>query len=452
MIITKTLLEDRMREDGYCPVVIRISHNDKLKDIKTAVFAKSEDWDADLCRLTDSDIDSRAKNLQIDSIYRRISGQIQCFIDSVLDENFDSILTPYYIDSNKTSVKKHFSDLVKSKIDSCVSYNTKRGYESFGRYIDRCLPEDPVVDNVNQDFTNKFIEAINRDYKDKESMRRFMFSRFNAVINMAKDSGDVSNAAKIALPHYSTLPTVRNLSNEEISCIFDAFKEKIIADPEITSCVTKALGLFVLDIAFQGLAPVDLANLKIKSIEYKTLHRYEKNCRRYKEDADYRRIYDSVENNMQVVAVNTVRKKTGRPVEVISSIIGIYPFLKKLTDGKSPDDYLLDCFDPNKNYNMSQRQNRLANYFNMKSKYLNQGIEEYYRKHDLGKPCRVTYYFARHAFCNLANGMDVPKHIIQMMVGHRSSVLETSYLRPISHWEQAELSRKLLGSFFDNCE
>lgn len=449
MIITKMLLKDKMRKDGYCPVVIRISHNDKFSEINTAVFAKSEDWDADLCRLTDSDIDCRAKNLQIDSIYRRISGQIQSFIDSVLDENFDSLLTPYYIERSNISSKKHFSDLVKNKVESCVSYNTRRGYESFGRYVARRMQEDPAADDINQNFTNKFIETINEDYKDKESMRRFMFSRFNAVINMAKDSGDICKAAKIALPHHSTLPTVRNLSNEEISCIFDAYKERIISDPEISSCVTKALGLFVLDIAFQGLAPVDLANLKIKSIEYKTLHHYEKNFRRYKEDADYRRIYDSMENNMRIVAVNTMRKKTGRPVEVISSIIGIYPFLRKLTDGKSPDDYLLDCFDPNKNYSMSQRQNRLANYFNRKAKYLNQGIEEYYRKHGLGKPCRVTYYFARHAFCNLANGMDVPKHIIQMMVGHRSSVLEASYLRPITHWEQAELSQKLLGSYFD---
>lgn len=458
MIISKDLLREEKREDGYCQVVIRISHNEKNSIVRTDVYALENDWDSEIRRLTDADCDNLTKNEQIDSMYRRIAGHVQSSIDNLLDSNFEDILTPYYIsepnsEDNKPESKKiHFSDLVKKKVDSCVSFNTKRGYESFGRYILRRLENDPEIKDINQEFTNKFIEAIDTDYNGSESMRRFMFSRFNAVINLAKDIGDLPLTTRIQLPPYSLLPSVRNLSGEEIYYIVDAFIESMTGDAEIERKTTKALGLFVLDIAFQGLAPVDLANLKVKSLEFSTLHAIEKNPRRYEEDEAYRIEYESKENRMEVVTLSTTRKKTGRPVEVVASILGIEKYLRHLIKGKSPDDFLLDCFQNGKSYTSTQKQNRLANYFNKIAKYLNAALEDYYKRHNLGHPKRVTFYFARHAFCNLADNLDVPRHIIQDLVGHRSSVLETNYLRPISRWEQAMVSHKLLSHYFSETD
>lgn len=116
--------------------------------------------------------------------------------------------------------------------------------------------------------------------------------------------------------------------------------------------------------------------------------------------------------------------------------------------GKKDDDYLLSCFNPSVCYSASQRQNRLANYFNMMARNLNKAVSKYYRQHNLGESRRITFYFARHAFCNLVDSMDVPRHIIQNMVGHRSSVLEMSYLRPITPWQQAQISHTLLSRYF----
>ncbi len=447
MIIAKDLLREEMREDGYCQVVVRVSHNDKLNIVNTAVFAKEEDWDDEICRICDNVSDCKMKNEQIDSIYRRIAGHVQSFIDSLIHDNFEEILTPYYIDDKKREQKKRFSDLVQLKVDSCVSLNTKRGYESFGRYMMRHKDLNPELKDISREFTNKFVETVDKDYGDCSSMRRFMFSRFNAVISLARECGHISMASRISLPPYSLLPSARNLTDEEISNIFDAFSDRMREDPQIEDYTTYALGLFILDIAFQGLAPVDLANLKVKSLNFKTMHNIEKNNRRYN-DEFYRNEYDSNHKSLDVVTVSTSRKKTGRPVEIVASVAGIEPFIRKLINGKSPEDYLIDCYETGREYNLSQRQNRLANYFNKIARYFNSGIKEYYRKHELGKSKRITFYFARHAFCNLVDSFDIPRHIIQMMVGHRSSVLETSYLRPITQWEQAEISHKLLTNFF----
>lgn len=452
MIISKELCISEMRKDGYCPIVVRISHNNKKRLIKTAVFARESEWDSDLSCLNTSAAENAIKNEQIDSIYRRISGRIQSFIDSAIDSNFEQLITPYYADGYPDSheciesqnikgqinkpVSGQLSDFVQMKIDACMSLNTRRGYDTFKRYLMRSEDLNPQITDIDQEFTNRFLESIHRDYSNSQAMQRFMISRYNAVLSIAKEAGEISKINKLSLPPYSALPTVRNLSDDEIINIFDAFSEKYRQDPGITETTTKALGLFVLDIAFQGLAPVDIANLKVKSLKYCVMY----NPKRLRNSGKH----PEKKHKIRVVTISTKRKKTGRPVDIVASVAGIEEFINKLTEGKAPDDYLIDCFDKNKIYSITQRQNRLANYFNRIAMYLNRGIKEYYRKYRLGTPRRVTFYFARHAFCNLVDSMDVPRHIIQLLVGHRSTVLETNYLRPISPWEQAMISHKLL--------
>lgn len=68
---------------------------------------------------------------------------------------------------------------------------------------------------------------------------------------------------------------------------------------------------------------------------------------------------------------------------------------------------------------------------------------------EMGEHRRVTFYYARHAFCNLIDGLDVPRHLIQHMIGHRTTVLETNYLRKITPWEQAQLSNAILSPLID---
>lgn len=471
MIILKELFKERQRSDGYCQIVIRVHHNGKSRRVNTPVYTAESCWDTLHSRINEQDNDYEIKNEIIESIYRRISGKIQALIDQIIDERLDEMIYALNNDmspnngiSPKTNTScdmtdcdpesahlEHginFLDLIARKAAASVSHNTRRGYEGFMRYVERRFGKELFASGINQDFTNRFISAIDMDYGSSESMRRFMISRYNAVVNFGKDSGLLAKRLKIALPPYYLLPADRNLSGEEICNIFSAFTEAIYNDPKIESRETEALGIFILDIAFQGLAPVDLANLRVKSLKFSTIHAFEKNPRKYRDDDEYRRMYDSPENRLRTVTFSTTRKKTGRPVQIVASTLGIECFIRKLMAGKDGDDYLLSCFDKTITYSASQRQNRLANYFNMMARNLNKGISRHYVKHNLGISRRVTFYFARHAFCNLVDGMDIPRHIIQNMVGYRNSVLETSYLRPITPWEQAKISHTLLSRYF----
>ncbi|MDE5712469.1 MAG: hypothetical protein K2I16_02435, partial [Muribaculaceae bacterium] len=104
----------------------------------------------------------------------------------------------------------------------------------------------------------------------------------------------------------------------------------------------------------------------------------------------------------------------------------------------------------NKTYTPEQRQDRLANYFYKLSSNLNKALkEENIDRDEMGDTRRVTFYYARHAFCNLIDGLDVPRYLIQHMIGHRTTVLETNYLRRITPWEQAQLSNAILSPLLE---
>ena len=53
MIICKDLLREEMREDGYCPVVIRIQHNGKTRFVQTPVLRRRLSGMSPLAGLTE---------------------------------------------------------------------------------------------------------------------------------------------------------------------------------------------------------------------------------------------------------------------------------------------------------------------------------------------------------------------------------------------------------------
>ena len=74
-----------------------------------------------------------------------------------------------------------------------------------GRYVEKTFWKDGNSKH-QPDFTNRFVSAIDEDYGKSESMRRFMISRYNAVVNFGRDSGLIPKGVKIALPPYYLLP------------------------------------------------------------------------------------------------------------------------------------------------------------------------------------------------------------------------------------------------------
>jgi len=361
----------------------------------------------------------------------------------------DMLIPEAYSLTMKTVGKRvRLSDIITEKIRITRSLNTRRGYETFLRYFISRYGEGPWADTVNQNFINGFADIIEKDYPDKNNWKNLLLVRLATILNMAMRDGFIPTTNKFCFPKYKFIHTDHNLSEGEIAIIYDIFCGQMLKDPHMTEDPTLATALFILDIAFQGLAPVDLSSLRISDIRFHRIYPEEKNMLRYAKDIVYRKTYDTSSESMETVLVDTFRKKTGQPVKIVACLSPVKEILSALIDGKSENDYLIPCFYNSKEYTPEQRQARLSNFFHKMSVTLNREISRYYLNHELGKCRRVTFYHARHAFCNLADNLDLPRHIIRKMVGHRQTVLERNYLRPATQWEQAMVTRAI----FDRLE
>lgn len=336
-------------------------------------------------------------------------------------------------------------ELIQEKIRCCRSLNTRRGYESFLRYFNTRHGVGPLAESVSLQFIDSFALHLEKDFPESTSQRNLFMVKLSAIVSKARAIGLLTSKEQLSFPRYPCMRADHNLTEGETAIIYDIYRRLIVTDPEMRETETMAAAVFIIDIAFQGLAPVDLASLRICDLRIMQAYQEEKNPLKYARDEDYRRTVDSPGQCIDAIFVDTFRKKTGVPVRIVAALTPIKEAFQTLCKGKEGDDYLIPCFDRRKDYTPEQRQSRLANYFHKLSVALNRSLSDYYRLNGLGESRRVTYYFARHAFCNLADSLELPRHIIQKMIGHRQSVLERSYLRDPTPWEQARVT----GSIFE---
>lgn len=433
MIISKELIMDEKLPSGLYPVRIVVEHNSRSYSIDTGVTINARMWDNNLKMVTAVDPMAEINNELINSQLRRIAGKIQTFIDNQLNFGLEQIFNG--TDTKIAGSSLTLDDVVAKKMISIRNLNTRRGYTTFRRYLISCFGEKYPLNNFNQILVNQFINKLEEDYPDNIATRHLLTSKMISIYNFACRSNLMEHGSDISFPKFKYRPCKRSLSPNSIKIIFDIYNRSKLADPEFRSAGTFALGLFILDIAFQGLAPVDLALLKIGQIEFiDVVNESDKNP-------------ENKISSIRAIRISTMRKKTGEPVKIIAAEEYIRDFLRILIKDKDHDDYLIPCFDSKLHYTENSRQNRLSNYFHKHAHHLRRELQANINSGDSTHFSKLTYYYARHAFCNLADSLDLPRHQIQTLVGHSYSVLERSYLRELTEWEQAQISKKLLSQF-----
>lgn len=458
MTITKQIyseIDDSL--DNY-PVMIKIEHHGLVKWIPTSVTCREEHWDNQKCLVSDKDTLHRIKNETIESQFRRVAGKIQDYLDNYLSDNLETICDGFgkpnstlpAIITKSNNPRLTLYNLIESKIDSISTLNTRRGYKSLLNYCKTIYGNVPYADSLDRNFFSEFDARLKKDYQSRQPTRHLMLARMRAVLNYARENGTLPLSVTFKLPKVPLRPRDRNLSETSIRNIFLLYKKLLSSDPELRHSYTFSLGLFVLDIDFQGLAPVDFASLKVNQIKISNLYPPE-SIKRVTHNLpihsfDIHNQYRPIE----VILIRTSRQKTGQQVTIVASYKPLRHIIDYLMKDKDNNDFLIPCFKADKTYTPEQRQDRLANYFYKISCQINNAMKHAGIDHDeMGEHRRVTFYYARHAFCNLIDGLDVPRYLIQHMIGHRTTVLETNYLRKITPWEQAQLSNAILSPLLD---
>lgn len=436
MQITKELLLPTVLPDGTHPVAIKIEHLGQTKRIVTNVACLKSRWDFSKSRVNSRDPDHRLKNELIDSEFRRIAGMIQDFLDKCLVQGLETMCGVKDISDSK-SVKSpellRFIHLIDKKTASIPNLNTRRRYESLRRYFQSNFGDGPEMRDFDNSFIQEFLSKVREDCADKPSMGFQLSSTFAATVNFSLAKGwiDSQNRFDCNTAKFSAVSD-RNLTLEELTAIGKMFRRIRKYDPTFKNLSSQAVSLFVLAIALQGLAPVDLANLKIADLSFKTIQHSSGRNR---------------QTSSEVLIIDTRRQKTKQRVHIVTSLDPLKHFVDRLIYNKECDDFLLPCFQKERHYTPEQRQNRLANYFHKLTDALNAELSSIRKRERLEDTRRVTFYFARHAFCNLADSLEIPHAQIQKLIGHKTSVLERHYLAPLTDSEQFEISRKILSKF-----
>lgn len=454
MTITKQIYQTDSNYGQNCPIMIKIEHHGLEKWIPTSVSCDNRHWDNLNKVITEDDPVHRIKNETVEAHFRRVAGKIQDHLDNYIFNNLeiicDSIEWKSLNDPSSSHVSNHMSatllSVIEMKIQNISALNTRRGYRSLKKYFENTYGDGPRMAEIDRTFLAGFDRQLKKDFQFHQPTRHLMLARMRAVLNFARDNGKLPLSVAFKLPKVPFRPHDRNLSESYVKKIFQLYKKKFAADPAFLKPDTFALAIFILDIAFQGLAPVDLASLKINQIKIRSI------SQSYSGHGNSPELETGHETDrpIEVVFIRTSRQKTSQHVTVVSALEPIKPIIDNLMKGKEQDDYLLPCFLINKTYTPEQRQDRLANYFYKLSSNLNKALkEENIDRDEMGDTRRVTFYYARHAFCNLIDGLDVPRYLIQHMIGHRTTVLETNYLRRITPWEQAQLSNAILSPLLE---
>lgn len=250
----------------------------------------------------------------------------------------------------------------------------------------------------------------------------------------------------------NTIPTnkKKHLNITELSLIINQYKKLIHSgaikkgndDKEIYSLL-----LYILHIAFQGIAPIDLSKIKIKDLETETINTIPYDIEKAKNDKEYNEKYNKENKGYEIIKVNFARTKTNVMVNVYVLSDIIRPILEVFKDGKNENDYLTNCLNANKTYTNKQQQSRVTNYYVAMKKHLNEYLQKTAKSYNI-KIEDFSYYSARHTLTNYLINNNIDESTIKRLIGHKDSTLTKYYIADIDKICQANL----IAEMFNKCK
>lgn len=455
MKATLELYKGKKLIDNSYPIVVRLYHNGKLKYKSTSISVKDSHWNKKKTRITCREHNYVIKNTIINNEYQRICQRINWFADNHIDYDLDFIVSNKQLELYSTSFEPNFDPnnflcIIDKRIDECTKSSTRDNYCSFKRTMINLYGDYIPTKNINQAFANEFRIKIHELYPNKPNHKNHLFKCFNTSYKLGVRDRFILNPCTFQFKYFPYQSSSRIITYQDLSTIIACYKDKLQQNKDFLEY--EPLALFILDVAFQGLSPMDLALIKVGQIEFDTLNSIEKNTELYKEDPKYAEKYDKENIAIDVIKINTFRAKNNRHVPICTELKCIFPIIKFLMEGKTKDDYLINCYSYPKFNNYSDAistsedkrwRNRCGVYFMNQKKILQTIINEYCSENYLNQFGNITYYFARHAFINALDHINIDHDLIRKMVGHSKFTLENNYINAATDFEQASIIKSL---------
>ena len=351
-----------------------------------------------------------------------------------------------------TSLFDMFEERI-SYFKSTHSHNTATGYRTMLNTIKRYTEDtDYELFEVDTEWIRSFEVYLRDNYKDT-SIKKF-FDCFKAVMNRAVELGYIkaspfddyrlirpldTKTPKRALSVDEMMTLMRyymktygfgnkpkpNLEKTKVRYWNAKFRRRAHTKLTPIDAEQLSLALFICSYMFQGLALVDLANLKwgdIRDIEVLDKEKYARDSGEF--GIDYANEHKEVKDYYEI---NVARSKTNKPVRILVEEMTLLPFLLPFTEAikNVPDDEVDDMYvfpiyseqddTPEKRFGRMTYANYLVN-VNLKRIAERLGM-----KH-------LTFYSARHTYASALYHANVPMGLIAQNMGRNPADIET-YLK-----------------------
>lgn len=444
MRITKVLYTSKTLADGTHPVMIRISDKGQKKYISTKQSCRASHWSKTLELIGAKDSDRDAKNKAITTLYLQLQNRLVEIEKQGIRPSIELLISREPIE-NTDKEKSNLIKVFDLKADSCKAPRTQNEYKTFKKVLKTLYGENININEIDQVWANALREKIDDYYGEKNAQKNHFIKCFLGVYSYAEEIGSIKLRKSIKIKSFQHEKKDNYLTTEEVSVIISAYKKDIVAQGRLLPEKQKfALSLFILQMALQGIANIDLAGIKVSDIQIKNIKKISVDWERYNNSVKYRNEIDQTQQERKVIIITFYRRKTRKSVKVVTDYISIKPVLDNLLCGKEPNDYLIPCFS-NALRDEKKQIERCARFFNANKKVLNNYLNHFCEIYGYPKIENLTYYQARSAFANQVANMDISYNLIQKMLGQKQTVLEKHYLMPPTEWEQSEVTFRIFN-------
>ena len=448
------LYTSKVLANGEHPIMLRVTYNKQRKYKGLGVSCTEKDWNDKKCEVRSTHPNPVDINTLIRREKKNAEDAVLTLEKSGVQYSASSILKAL---TREVPVNQTLYGLFEERItffrDKAEQYNTSTGYTTLLNIIKRYTEnEDVELIDVNSTWVRDFEAHLRTKYKDT-SIKKF-FDCLKAAFNYAVSKDYIKQSPLEGYTHIRKLDTrtkKRALSLPEIAKLqkyyFDTygFKGNKKVDLEITKkhywnkkfqrrgstkltpidAEQLSLCLFLCSYYMQGLALVDMANLK-----WKDMQDFEKEDReKFMSDTvqhglEYAQKHKKV---TEYYKIEIARAKTNHPVRIIVEVGVLLPFLlpftdglKELTEEEQDETYVFPIYSaiddtPNKKFGRMNYATYLVNN-NIKRVGEKLGIKG------------ITFYSARHSYASNLYHNNVSIGLIAQNMGRNPAEIET-YLK-----------------------
>ena len=452
--VSVILYKSKTLANGDSPIMLRICYNGQRKYKSTGLSCSVKYWNEKKGEVRVS----HPMSVQYNSIIRAQIDKVNRYIMSVEGQQDYTSQTIVKAVSKTAPTTQTLYSVFEERIsyfnNVSKKHNTATGYRTLLNVIKRFKNDDIAIFDIDLSWLTDFERYLRLKYKDT-SIRKF-FDVLKAIMNYSAEKGYIKQSPFVNFQYSKKLDTrtrKRALTIQEITTLMQYYYDTYgwLGDgerpnlertkvhywnarfkPRGTTKLTPidseqlSLALFLCSYHFQGMAMVDLANLKkgdMSIVEVLNKEKYETDCAKY--GVKYADEHKETERYIQIY---TKRSKTNHPTRVVVEWSMMMPYLNPFDAMPDEDwteedkaEYVFPIFNKDNDDTVTKfGRMTYVNYL------VNVNLQRIAKK--LGLQEGITFYSARHSYASALYHANVPMGLIAQNMGRNPADIEV-YLR-----------------------